>query len=111
MSNRLVLLDSDVIDSLVELLNECQFRRVPTDAAASDAFSVCMNCNGAEDDHADDCWVGRAMSALKNWDDEPRPMRHMPTQCGYCEYDEAEGDLIVQCPKCIAADAAKQEAA
>lgn len=30
----------------------------------------------------------------------PRP----PTCCGYCDYDEADGQLIEQCAKCKAVD-------
>lgn len=32
-----------------------------------------------------------------------------PTSCGRCDYDEAEGGLIEQCPKCKAIDAAKEK--
>lgn len=28
-----------------------------------------------------------------------------PTTCGYCSYEEADGELIEQCAKCKAADA------
>lgn len=29
-----------------------------------------------------------------------------PTSCGYCRYEEADGELLEQCPRCTAADAA-----
>lgn len=30
-----------------------------------------------------------------------------PTSCGYCSYEESDGELIEQCAKCKAADAAR----
>ena len=34
-----------------------------------------------------------------------------PSSCGYCEYDEAEGGLIEQCPTCKAKDRPAKRAA
>lgn len=31
----------------------------------------------------------------------------VPTSCGYCHYDEAEGELLEQCAACKAIDAEK----
>lgn len=36
----------------------------------------------------------------------PQP-RLAPTSCGYCTYDEAEGELLSQCAQCKAVDEAK----
>lgn len=38
-----------------------------------------------------------------------RPKYIEPTSCGRCEYEEADGSLIEQCPKCKAIDAAKEK--
>jgi hypothetical protein len=37
--------------------------------------------------------------------DRAASARRAPTTCGECSYEEAEGDLIEQCPKCKAPDA------
>lgn len=34
-----------------------------------------------------------------------------PTTCGYCSYEESDGELIEQCHRCKAADAQPQAAA
>jgi hypothetical protein len=47
--------------------------------------------------------VINAMRALLN----AKPARQEPTTCGWCSYEEAEGELIEQCAKCKAVDAAK----
>ena len=44
-------------------------------------------------------------AALRVPDAAPLPRRE-PTHCGYCDYEEADGELIEQCGKCKAADAA-----
>lgn len=41
---------------------------------------------------------------------EPQDRVHRePTTCGYCNYEEADGSLIEQCPRCKAKDAAPKE--
>lgn len=36
------------------------------------------------------------------------PAARVPTSCSACDFDEAEGDLLSQCPRCMAADRARR---
>lgn len=51
--------------------------------------------------------VGHRLRAMSNGAEESRatPTTRLTT-CGYCDYDEAEGELMSQCERCAAIDAA-----
>jgi hypothetical protein len=61
-----------------------------------------------EDDAPEDCedgkpWTKYVLAARA----APVQPRRQPTMCGYCTYEEADGQLIEQCAKCKAKDAAR----
>lgn len=44
---------------------------------------------------------GKPRVLAKNWRDPVRwNKRQKERSCGYCDFDEAEGDLLAQCPRC-----------
>ncbi len=44
---------------------------------------------------------GKPRVLAKNWGDPVRwNKRQNERSCGYCDFDEAEGDLLAQCPRC-----------
>lgn len=84
----------------------------PRNAPAPDP-EKCGTCGHPRQDHwnrrgacrFDTYTAGEAACICSRWKRAPLTITKAPTQCPHCDYDEAEGGLLEQCPNCKAADA------